>query len=139
MVLAAGSEVPRNLTIPGRELKGVYGALEFLIPQNKQVSGGRANPINAKGKHVVVIGGGDTGSDCVGTSYRHRAASVTQFEFAAAATGEGKQILDLALLAPQIADVVLSSGRRNAARVFHCDQGIHRRERRTQGAENRRP
>ena len=80
VVLAAGSEVPRNLSIPGRELKGVYAALEFLIPQNKQVSGGRANPINAKGKHVIVIGGGDTGSDCVGTSYRHRAASVTQFE-----------------------------------------------------------
>jgi glutamate synthase (NADPH/NADH) small chain len=80
VVLAAGSETPRDLTIPGRELKGVYAALEFLIPQNKQVSGGKANPINAKGKHVIVIGGGDTGSDCVGTSYRHRAASVTQFE-----------------------------------------------------------
>jgi len=80
VVLAAGSEVPRDLMIPGRELKGVYAALEFLIPQNKFVSGGKANPINAKGKHVVVIGGGDTGSDCVGTSYRHGAASVTQFE-----------------------------------------------------------
>lgn len=80
VVLAAGSETPRNLAIPGRELKGVYAALEFLIPQNKQVSGGKNNPINAKGKHVVVIGGGDTGSDCVGTSYRHKAASVTQLE-----------------------------------------------------------
>ncbi len=80
IVLAAGSESPRDLSVPGRELKGVYAALEFLIPQNKQVSGGRANPINAKDKHVIVIGGGDTGSDCVGTSYRHRAASVTQFE-----------------------------------------------------------
>ena len=80
VVLAAGSETPRDLPIPGRELKGVYAALEFLIPQNKQVSGGKANSINAKDKHVIVIGGGDTGSDCVGTSYRHRAASVTQFE-----------------------------------------------------------
>lgn len=80
VILAAGAEVPRDLPIPGRELKGVYAALEFLIPQNKFVSGGRANPISAKGKHVVVIGGGDTGSDCVGTSYRHGAASVTQFE-----------------------------------------------------------
>ena len=79
-ILAAGCEVPRDLPIPGRELKGVYAALEFLIPQNRQVSGGKANPINAKGKHVIVIGGGDTGSDCVGTSYRHGAASVTQFE-----------------------------------------------------------
>ena len=80
VILAAGSEVPRDLPIPGRELKGVYAALEFLIPQNRQVAGGKSNPINAKGKHVVVIGGGDTGSDCVGTSYRHGAASVTQFE-----------------------------------------------------------
>ena len=80
VILAAGSEVPRDLPVPGSDLKGVYAALEFLIPQNKQVSGGKANPINAKGKHVVVIGGGDTGSDCVGTSYRHGAASVTQFE-----------------------------------------------------------
>lgn len=80
VVLAAGSEVPRDLSIPGRELKGVHAALEFLIPQNRQVSGGKANPISAKGKNVVVIGGGDTGSDCVGTSYRHRAASVTQLE-----------------------------------------------------------
>ena len=80
IVLAAGSEVPRELPIPGRELKGVYPALQFLIPQNKQVAGGKANPISAKGKHVIVIGGGDTGSDCVGTSYRHGAASVTQFE-----------------------------------------------------------
>ncbi len=80
VILAAGSEVPRDLPIPGRELQGVHAALEFLIPQNKQVAGGKPNPISAKGKHVVVIGGGDTGSDCVGTSYRHGAASVTQLE-----------------------------------------------------------
>lgn len=80
VILAAGAEVPRDLPVPGRELSGVHAALEFLIPQNKQVGGGATNPINAKGKHVVVIGGGDTGSDCVGTSYRHGAASVTQLE-----------------------------------------------------------
>jgi glutamate synthase (NADPH/NADH) small chain len=80
VVLAGGAETPRDLAIPGRDLAGVHYALEFLIPQNKQVSGGRKNPINAAGKHVVVIGGGDTGSDCVGTSNRHGAASVTQFE-----------------------------------------------------------
>ncbi|TVT72939.1 MAG: glutamate synthase subunit beta [Denitromonas halophila] len=80
VILAAGSEVPRDLPAPGRELGGVHFALEFLIPQNKEVAGDGANPISAKGKHVVVIGGGDTGSDCVGTSYRHGAASVTQFE-----------------------------------------------------------
>ena len=80
VILAAGSEVPRDLPVPGRELKGTYAALEFLIPQNKEVQAGKKNPINAKGKHVIVIGGGDTGSDCVGTSNRHGAASVTQFE-----------------------------------------------------------
>jgi glutamate synthase (NADPH/NADH) small chain len=80
VILAAGSEVPRDLPIPGRELRGTYPALQFLIPQNKEVAGGQANPISARGKHVIVIGGGDTGSDCVGTSYRQGAASVTQFE-----------------------------------------------------------
>lgn len=80
VVLAGGSEVPRDLPIPGRQSKGVHFALEFLIPQNKEVAGGRKNPINVKGKHVLVIGGGDTGSDCVGTSNRHGAASVTQIE-----------------------------------------------------------
>ena len=80
VILAAGAEVPRELPVPGRELKGIHAALEFLIPQNKEVAGEGRNPISAKGKHVVVIGGGDTGSDCVGTSNRHGAASVTQFE-----------------------------------------------------------
>lgn len=80
VVLAAGSEIPRDLPAPGREIKGTYFALEFLIPQTKEVCGGAANPVSAKGKHVIVIGGGDTGADCVGTSFRHGAASVTQFE-----------------------------------------------------------
>ena len=80
VILAGGSETPRDLPIPGRDLEGVYYALEFLIPQNKEVGGGKKNPISAAGKHVVVIGGGDTGSDCVGTSNRHGAASITQFE-----------------------------------------------------------
>jgi glutamate synthase (NADPH/NADH) small chain len=80
VVLAGGAENPRDLPVPGRELEGVHFALEFLIPQNKEVSGGRPNPISVKGKHVVVIGGGDTGSDCVGTSNRHGAASITQIE-----------------------------------------------------------
>ena len=80
VLLTGGSEAPRDLPVPGRELKGVHFALEFLIPQNKEVAGDGANPTSAKGKHVVVIGGGDTGSDCVGTSNRHGALSVTQFE-----------------------------------------------------------
>jgi glutamate synthase (NADPH/NADH) small chain len=80
VVLAGGSEHPRDLPVPGRELKGVYYAMEFLPLQNKRVAGDDIEVISAKGKHVVVIGGGDTGSDCVGTSNRHGAASVTQFE-----------------------------------------------------------
>ena len=80
VILAGGSEQPRDLPVPGRKLDGVHYALEFLIPQNKENAGDGKNPINAKGKHVVVIGGGDTGSDCVGTSNRHGAASVTQIE-----------------------------------------------------------
>ncbi len=80
VILSGGAEHPRDLPVPGRELKGVHFALEFLIPQNKEVAGDRPNPINVKGKHVLVIGGGDTGSDCVGTSNRHGAAGITQIE-----------------------------------------------------------
>jgi glutamate synthase (NADPH/NADH) small chain len=114
VILSGGAATPRDLPIPGRELKGIHFALEFLIPQNKEVeamrrrseasgagmasshplpqsagsasnvsrdvAGDGKNPISAAGKHVVVIGGGDTGSDCVGTSNRHGALSVTQFE-----------------------------------------------------------
>jgi glutamate synthase (NADPH/NADH) small chain len=80
VILSGGAEAPRDLPVPGRELNGVHYALEFLIPQNKEVAGDGRNPIRADGKHVIVIGGGDTGSDCVGTSNRHGALSVTQFE-----------------------------------------------------------
>jgi len=81
IVLAAGAEQPRDLPIPGRELSGIHFAMEFLTQQNK-VNAGDSVPhqIKATAKHVVVIGGGDTGSDCVGTSNRHGAATVTQFE-----------------------------------------------------------
>lgn len=80
VILTGGAEQPRDLSVPGRELDGIHFALEFLIPQNKAVAGDAPNPISAAGKHVVVIGGGDTGSDCVGTSNRHGAASIAQFE-----------------------------------------------------------
>jgi glutamate synthase (NADPH/NADH) small chain len=80
-VLAGGAEQSRDLPVPGRELKGVHFAMEFLPQQNKVVAGDKVkDQILATGKHVVVIGGGDTGSDCVGTSNRHGAKSVTQFE-----------------------------------------------------------
>jgi glutamate synthase (NADPH/NADH) small chain len=81
ILLAGGAEISRDLPVPGRELDGVHFAMEFLPQQNKVVAGDAIEgQILATGKHVIVIGGGDTGSDCVGTSNRHRAASVTQFE-----------------------------------------------------------
>ncbi|HWA21155.1 MAG TPA: glutamate synthase subunit beta [Caulobacterales bacterium] len=86
IVLASGAEAPRDLPIEGRSLAGVYFAMDFLTQQNKRVAGDSAKKaapsgaISAKGRHVVVIGGGDTGSDCVGTSIRQGAASVTNFE-----------------------------------------------------------
>ncbi|HWM62147.1 MAG TPA: glutamate synthase subunit beta [Rhizomicrobium sp.] len=86
VVLSGGAEAPRDLPVPGRELDGIHFAMDFLVQQNKRVAGdpeSKAAPtgtLSAKGKYVVVIGGGDTGSDCVGTSNRHGAASVTQFE-----------------------------------------------------------
>jgi len=81
VVLAGGAETPRDLPIPGRELAGVHYAMEFLPLQNKRVAGDAQVPdLWATDKHVIIIGGGDTGSDCVGTSNRHGAKSVTQFE-----------------------------------------------------------
>ncbi len=82
VLLCGGSTVPRDLPIPGRNLKGVHFAMDFLTQQNRRVGGKKVNieEIWATGKNVVVIGGGDTGSDCVGTSNRHGAKSVTQIE-----------------------------------------------------------
>ena len=82
VLLCGGSTVPRDIPIPGRELKGVYFAMDFLTQQNRRVSGKNVatEEVFATGKNVLVIGGGDTGSDCVGTSNRHRAKSVTQIE-----------------------------------------------------------
>jgi len=83
VIIAAGAEKPRDLPIPGRDLQGVHFAMDFLPQQNRRVSDeplGTNEPILAGGKHVVVIGGGDTGSDCIGTSIRQGAVSVTQLE-----------------------------------------------------------
>ena len=83
VVLTMGAEHPRDLTIPGRELKGIHYAMDFLPQQNKRVAGDPVpdrGAILATGKHVVIIGGGDTGADCLGTSHRQKAASVHQFE-----------------------------------------------------------
>ncbi|MBV9044499.1 MAG: glutamate synthase subunit beta, partial [Alphaproteobacteria bacterium] len=86
LVLSGGAESPRDLEVEGRAIGGIHFAMDFLTQQNKRVAGdpeSKAAPngtLSAKGKHVVVIGGGDTGSDCIGTSNRHGAASVTQLE-----------------------------------------------------------
>ncbi|ABS63578.1 glutamate synthase, NADH/NADPH, small subunit [Parvibaculum lavamentivorans DS-1] len=83
VILTGGSEKPRDLPVEGRELSGIHFAMEFLPQQNRRVSEesiGQVEPILAGGKHVVVIGGGDTGSDCIGTSFRQGAVSVTQLE-----------------------------------------------------------
>jgi glutamate synthase (NADPH/NADH) small chain len=83
LVLSGGSEKPRDLPVPGREFDGIHFAMDFLTQNNRRVSGENTDikdPILATGKHVVVIGGGDTGSDCIGTSARHGAASITQLE-----------------------------------------------------------
>jgi glutamate synthase (NADPH/NADH) small chain len=81
IVLAGGAESPRDLNVPGRELKGIYFAMEFLPQQNKRNAGDNVpNQILATGKRVVIIGGGDTGADCLGTTHRHKAKAVQQFE-----------------------------------------------------------
>jgi glutamate synthase (NADPH/NADH) small chain len=83
VALAGGAEQPRDLPIPGRELDGIHFAMDYLPQQNRRVSGepiGDVKPILAADKHVVVIGGGDTGSDCIGTAIRQGAKSVTNFE-----------------------------------------------------------
>ncbi len=83
VLLAVGAEQPRNLPVEGRDLEGVHFAMDFLTQQNKEVAGQKISPrkrITAKNKNVLIIGGGDTGSDCVGTSIRQQAKSVTQIE-----------------------------------------------------------
>jgi glutamate synthase (NADPH/NADH) small chain len=83
LVLTGGAEKARDLPIPGRELKGIHFAMDYLPQQNRRISGEADDgsvPILAGGKHVVVIGGGDTGSDCIGTAFRQGALSVTNFE-----------------------------------------------------------
>ena len=83
IILSGGAETPRDLEVSGRDFKGVHFAMDFLTQQNRRVSGenlGAISEILAKDKHVIVIGGGDTGSDCVGTSFRQGAATVTQLE-----------------------------------------------------------
>ena len=81
VLLAGGATVPRDLPVPGRELTGIYPAMDYLVPANRVQEGDLAeSPISAAGRDVVIIGGGDTGADCLGTAHRQRARSVTQLE-----------------------------------------------------------
>ena len=99
VVIATGATVPRDLPIPGRELEGVHFAMDYLVPANRVVAGETVeNQINAAGKHVVILGGGDTGADCLGTAHRHQAASVTTLAI-------GKQPPAGACRPPAVADV----------------------------------
>ncbi len=89
ILLSGGAEQPRDLKVPGRELKGIHFAMEFLPQQNRKCAGDMvANQILATGKRVVIIGGGDTGADCLGTSHRHKPMSVHQFEILPMPPGE---------------------------------------------------
>ena len=117
VALTGGAEKARDLPIPGRELDGIHFAMDFLPQQNRRVSGepvGDVKPILAKGKHVVVIGGGDTGSDCIGTSIRQGALLGDQFRDHAEAARAREQAADLAGLAAQVAHLVEPRGRRRA-------------------------
>jgi len=83
ILLTIGAEKPRDLTIPGRELKGIHFAMDYLVQQNRRVAGDRitsSDEISAAGKRVIIIGGGDTGADCLGTAHRQKAASVHQLQ-----------------------------------------------------------
>ena len=112
VVLAGGAEQPRDLPIPGRELEGVHFAMEFLPLQNKRVAGDQGvADLWATDKHVVIIGGGDTGSDCVGTSNRHGAKSITQFELLPVPPRFGAQP-GVAVLAGAAAHLLLARGGR---------------------------
>ena len=89
VVLAVGATQPRDLPVPGRELQGIYQAMEYLPYGNRVCEGDlEISPVDAKGKHVVIIGGGDTGADCLGTATRQGAASITQLEIMPRPTGE---------------------------------------------------
>ena len=136
VVLAGGAEKPRDLPIPGRELDGIHFAMEFLPQQNRRVAGepqADVAPILATGKHVVVIGGGDTGSDCIGTSIRQGALSVTNFEIMPQPPEQENKLLawpDWPL------KLRTSSSHEEGvdARLRRADAEIHRRERAGQEA-----
>ena len=119
ILLAGGAEQPRDLPVPGRELKGIHFAMEFLPQQNKRCAGDEVpDQILATGKRVVIIGGGDTGADCLGTSHRQKAASVHQFEIMPKPPDDRAPQTPVAVVAAAIARRKLARRGRHA-RVEH--------------------
>ena len=104
LLLTGGAESPRNLPVPGRELKGIHFAMEYLPQQNRRIAGDVVDgQILATGKRVVIIGGGDTGADCLGTAHRQKAAAVYQFEIMPQPPLERSPEYSVAALAASIA------------------------------------
>ena len=136
ILLCGGAEHPRDLPVPGRELKGIHYAMEFLPQQNRRNEGdseeallrsmGAAGTILATGKRVVIIGGGDTGADCLGTSHRQGAKSVHQFEIMPKPPGRARRLNALAALAAATAHRKRSRRGRHS-RLEHQHREIHRR------------
>ena len=132
VLLAGGAEKPRDLPVPGRELDGVHFAMEYLTLQNRRNEGDTipdAEFISAEGKHVIIIGGGDTGADCLGTAHRQKARSVHQFELLPMPPKERAATQSVARVAAGLPRVVGARGGRRAALL-----GVHAallRQRRT--------
>ncbi len=129
MLLAGGAEQPRDLPVPGRELEGIHFAMEFLPQQNRRNEGDtvpQEQAILATGKRVVIIGGGDTGADCLGTSHRQGARSVHAVRAAAQAARRALALHAMAALAHAIAHRKLARGRRHA-RLERLHDAVHRR------------
>ena len=142
VAMTGGAELPRDLEVPGRELDGIHFAMDYLPQQNKRNAGddeARAAPagtITAAGKHVVVIGGGDTGSDCIGTAVRQGAAFDHPARNPAAAARAREQGAGLARLAVEAAHLLVAGGRLRA-RLGGVDQARRRRGRQGRGARMR--
>ena len=128
ILLAGGAEAPRDLNVPGRELQGVHFAMDYLPQSNKRCHGDELDPasgILATGKHVIIIGGGDTGADCLGTVHRQKAASVHQFEIMPMPPADRASSDSVAALADAITDRGCTR-RRRQARVERRDCEVYR-------------
>ncbi len=127
ILLTGGAENPRDLKVPGRDLKGIHFAMEFLPQQNKKIAGDEVpNQLLATNKHVIIIGGGDTGADCLGTCHRQKAKSITQFEIMPMPPDRPRSQHAVAALAAAIADGKLAR-RGRLARLGRRHHQLHRR------------